>query len=137
MGSDSVSIKDSKLSNRNMSSKTSATKKRGPLRHIAIEKSIEGPSRKKRATASSPAGRSVDSDSEEEPMEELGEFGEFPEASNKSTSAKAHSRLRDQAREQRRDIYSEELFAKEGGKHSSSGETFLAAKRIHGPVAHI
>ena len=91
----------------------SASKKRAPLRHVAIEKSIEGPSRKKRATAASPGGRNADSGSDDEEyietIEDLAGAGEGGSEGARKMPAKTSSRMLEQAREQRRDIFSEEM----------------------------
>ena len=111
----------------------SASKKRAPLRHVAIEKSIEGPSRKKRATAASPGGRNADSDSDDEEymetIEDLAGTGERGSEGARKIPAKTSSRMLEQAREQRRDIFSEELSAR-GGAAMTPAEAVEAARKL-------
>lgn len=122
-------------------SKAASGKKRAPLRHVSIEKSMEGPSRKRRATASSPAGKSAESGSdEEENMETAEVISEeiVTEGSVKrASSAKESSRLKEQAREQRRDIFSEELSARGGGMAQTAASAVAAAKFLHDQVRYI
>lgn len=117
-----------------------SSKKRAPLRHVAIEKAIEGPSRKKRSTVSSPGGANAESDNSgdeedlmdtvEAALEDCSGVGGKGKGKGTASSSKTNSKLLEQAREQRRDIYSEELTA----HPQSTSEAIASARRKHGHV---
>ena len=100
-------------------------KKRAPLRHAAIETAMQGPARKKRATnLTDDAGIESDDSASGDYMDTMEENLAEDEVGDQS--------LKNQARQQRRDIYTEGLSAGEPmAADLTPSEAVAAARKLY------